>query len=160
VTETGVPGINVLYEMTAAAPRKAGMKTGAIAGVEALLLQPGMDRAPAIRVSSDVDLVYFSGITAYPVDVDPWSPGSYRLPDDTAAQEKLLVENVDRMLKAAGIGWQNIVVLNRTGEGAAFSSMTERMGAWRPCRTTRTVTSGVPGAKVLCDITAVAPRRG
>jgi enamine deaminase RidA (YjgF/YER057c/UK114 family) len=104
--------------------------------------------------------ICFSGITAYPIDVDPWSPGTYTLPADTAAQEKLLVENVDRMLKAAGVGWQNIVVLNRTGAGAPFSSMTERMGTWRPCRTTRAVTSGVPDAKVLCDITAVAPRRG
>ena len=159
VTDTGVPGVNVLNQMTAAAPRRPAATKGPVPGVEALLVEPGMTLAPAIRVSSDVDLVYFSGITAYPIDVDPWNPGSYRLPTDTAAQEKLLVDNVDRMLKMAGIGWQNIVVLDRTGEGAAFSSMTEKMGAWRPCRTTRTVTSGVPGAKVLCDITAVAPRR-
>jgi enamine deaminase RidA (YjgF/YER057c/UK114 family) len=130
-----------------------------VPGVEPLLVEPGMTLAPAIRVRSDVDLIYFSGITAYPIDVDPWNPGSYRLPQDTAAQEKLLVDNVDRMLKMAGITWQHIVVLDRTGEGAPFSSMTERMGTWRPCRSTRAVTSGVPGAKVLCDITAVAPRR-
>jgi 2-iminobutanoate/2-iminopropanoate deaminase/2-aminomuconate deaminase len=159
VKDTGVPGINVLYQMTAAAPRRPAATKGPVPGVEALLVQPGMTLAPAIRVSSDLDLIYFSGITAYPIDVDPWNPGSYRLPTETAAQEKLLVENVDRMLKMAGLGWQNIVVLNRTGEGAPFSSMTEKMGAWRPCRTTRTVTSGVPGAKVLCDITAVAARR-
>jgi enamine deaminase RidA (YjgF/YER057c/UK114 family) len=160
VTDTGVPGVNVLYQMTAAAPRRAAAATtGPVPGVEALLVEPGMTLAPAIRVSSNVDLIYFSGITAYPIDVDPWNPGSYKLPTDTAAQEKLLVENVDRMLKMAGIGWQNIVVLDRTGEGAPFSSMTEKMGAWRPCRTTRTVTSGVPAAKVLCDITAVAARR-
>ena len=71
----------------------------------------------------------------------------------------MVADNVERMLKAAGITWQHIVVLNRTGEAAALSPMTERMGNWRPCRTTRAVTSGVPGAKVLCDITAVAPRR-
>ena len=160
VTDTGVPGANILYEMTAAAPRRAQAAKGPVPGVEALLVEPGMTLAPAIRVSSDVDLVYFSGITAYPIDVDPWNPGNFRLPQETAAQEKLLVDNVERMLKSAGIGWQNIVVLNRTGEGAPLSSMTERMGNWRPCRTTRTTTSGVPGAKVLCDITAVAPRRG
>jgi enamine deaminase RidA (YjgF/YER057c/UK114 family) len=158
VKDTGVPGINILYQMTAAAPRRAANAKGPVAGVEALLVEPGMTLAPAIRVSSDVDLIYFSGITAYPIDVDPWNPGSYRLPAETAAQERLLVDNVDRMLKMAGIGWQNIVVLNRTGEGAAFSSMTERMGTWRPCRTTRTTSSGVPGAKVLCDITAAAGR--
>ena len=162
VTEAnvGVPGVNVLYQMTAAAPRRAQQVTkGPVPGVEPLLVEPGMTLAPAIRVSSDVDLVYFSGITAYPIDVDPWNPGSFKLPADTAAQEKMLADNVERMLKAAGLTWQHIVVLDRTGEGAAFSSMTERMGSWRPCRTTRVVSSGVPGAKVLCDMTAVAERR-
>ena len=57
------------------------------------------------------------------------------------------MENVDRMLKMAGMVAEHLV-LDRTGEGAPFSSMTERMGTW-PVRTTRTVTSGVPGAKVL-----------
>jgi 2-iminobutanoate/2-iminopropanoate deaminase len=159
VTDTGVPGVNVLYQMTAAAPRRAQAAKGPLPGVEPLLVEPGMSLAPAIRVRSDVDLIYFSGITAYPIDVDPWNPGSFRLSQDTATQEKMLADNVERMLKAAGITWQHIVVLDRTGEGAAFSSMTERMGNWRPCRTTRVVTSGVPGAKVLCDITAVAARR-
>lgn len=159
VTDTGVPGVNVLYQMTAAAPRRPQAAKGPLPGVEPLLVEPGMSLAPAIRVRSDVDLISFSGITAYPIDVDPWNPGSFRLPQDTAAQEKLLVDNVERMLKAAGVTWQHVIVLDRTGEGAAFSPMTERMGSWRPCRTTRAVTSGVPGAKVLCDITAVAPRR-
>ena len=158
VTNTGVPGVNVLYKMTAAAPRRATQAKGPVPGVEALLVEPGMTLAPAIRVSSDADLIHFSGITAYPVNVDPWNPGTFTLPQDTAAQEKMLVDNVDRMLKMAGVGWQNIIVLDRTGEGAAFSPMTERMGTWRPCRTTRTVNSGVPGAKVMCDITAVARR--
>ena len=160
VGTTGMPGVNVLYQMTAAAPRRTPARKGPVPGVEPVLLEADMSQAPAIRVSSDVDLIYFSGITAYPIDVDPWNPGRFALPADTAAQEKLLVDNVDRMLKAAGIGWQHIVVLNRTGEGAPFSAMTERMGTWRPCRTTRAVPSGVPGARVLCDITAVAPRKG
>jgi enamine deaminase RidA (YjgF/YER057c/UK114 family) len=159
VTDTGVPGANVLYQMYAAAPRRAATTKGPVPGVEPILASPQMSLAPAIRVSSDLDLIYFSGITAYPGEVDPWNPGSFKLPDDGAAQEKLLADNVDRMLKAAGITWQHIVLLARTGEAAGSSAMTERMGTWRPCRTTRAVPSGVPGAKVLCDITAVAPRR-
>ena len=159
VTDTGVPGVNVLYRMTAAAPRRAQKAEGSLPGVEPLLVEPGMSLAPAIRVRSDVDLIHFSAITPYPIEVDPWNPGRFTLSQDTAAQEKMLADNVERMLKAAGLNWQNIVVLDRTGEGAAFSSMTERMGNWRPCRTTRVVRSGVPGAKVLVDITAVAPRR-
>ena len=159
VTDTGIPGVDVLYQMTAAAPRRNQPSQGPIPGVEPLLVRPGMSLAPAIRVSSDLDLIYFSGITAYPMDVDPWNPGSFRLPQDSAAQEKMLADNVERTLKSAGITWQNIVLLARTGEDAGLSSMTERMGNWRPCRTTRAVPSGVPGAKVMCDITAVAPHQ-
>jgi enamine deaminase RidA (YjgF/YER057c/UK114 family) len=158
VTDTGVPGVNVLYQMTAAAPRKASLGSGRMRGVAPLLFEPGMSLSPAIRVSSDVDLVFFSGITAYPAEVDPWNPGGFALPVDPVAQEKLLGDNVERTLKGAGLGWRNIVLLARTGIHAGRSSMTERMGDWRPCRTTRAVPSGVPGAHVVCDITAVAPR--
>ena len=57
VTNTGVPGVNVLYQMTAAAPRRAPAAKGPLPGVEPLLVEPGMSLAPAIRVRSDVDLV-------------------------------------------------------------------------------------------------------
>lgn len=159
VKDTGVPGANVLYQMTAAAPRRPAVARGPMPGIEPVLFTPGMSLSPAVRVSSDLDLLYFSGLTAYPPDVDPWNPGRFRLPQDGAAEEALLLQNVERALASAGVGWPNVVVLNRTGEGAARSTMTERMGAWRPCRTTRVVPSGVPGATVLCDIIAAAPRR-
>jgi hypothetical protein len=81
------------------------------------------------------------------------------LPQESAAQEKMLADNVERTLESAGITWQNIVLLARTGVDAGVSSMTERIGDWRPCRTTRAVPSGVPGANVMCDITAVAPHQ-
>ena len=48
VTDTGVPGINVLYQMTAAAPRRAAATKGPVPGVEPLLVEPGMTLAPAI----------------------------------------------------------------------------------------------------------------
>ena len=107
-----------------------------------------------------MDLVFFSGVTAYPHDVDPWNPGSYKVPEDVAMQEQMVSDNVDRMLKAAGIGWQNIVLLTRVGDVRGLTAMRERMGDWRPCRSTRSVSTGIPGAKVMCEITAVAPRRG
>jgi enamine deaminase RidA (YjgF/YER057c/UK114 family) len=99
-------------------------------------------------------------VTAYPLDVDPWSPGSHKLPDDVATQEKMVAANIDRMLKAAGITWQNIVLMTRVGEVKGLAAMQDRLGDWRPCRTTRAVSTGIPGAKVMCEITAVAPRRG
>jgi enamine deaminase RidA (YjgF/YER057c/UK114 family) len=164
VTDTGVPRTNVLHQLNAAAPRKPLTRTsGMMPGVEPVLHRSGvalsdLPAAPAIRVSSDVDLVYLSGITAYPVDVDPWNPRSFALPNDPAAQQKMMIENVDRMLKSVGIGWNNIILLALTGEAAADLSLRDRFGEWRPCRTTRVVPTGIPGAKVLCEITAVAPR--
>ena len=166
VTDTGVPGANVLYQLNAAAPRKALTTTrGVVAGIEPILHRSGvalrdLPAAPALRVSSDVDLVYLSGMTAYPTNVDPWNPGTFTLPDTLGAQQKMMTDNVDRMLKTAGIGWNNIVLLALTGEVGTATSMRDTLGDWRPCRTTRAVPTGIPGAKVLCEITAVAPRRG
>jgi enamine deaminase RidA (YjgF/YER057c/UK114 family) len=117
--------------------------------------------APAIKVSSEMDLVYFSGITAYPLEVDPWNPGAYRLPQDMDSQNRMLAENIDRMLRAAGITWQHIIMIVRyVAEQGGANYMREKLGDWRPCSTSLRVTdTGVPGAKVLYEITAVAPRR-
>jgi 2-iminobutanoate/2-iminopropanoate deaminase/2-aminomuconate deaminase len=163
VADTGVPGIGVLYQMTAAAPHRPMTTKGAVAGIEPILYRPGialkeLPQAPAIRVTRDVDLVYFPGVTAYPPDVDPWNPGSFRLPDDLAAQETLIVANIDRMLKAAGLTWRHIVVMNRTGDVYSARWMEERFGDWRPCRTTRAASTGIPGARLMVEITAVSGR--
>jgi len=136
-----------------------------VAGIEPVFHRSGvalrdLPAAPAIRITSDIDLVFFSGMTAYPSGVDPWNPGSYKLPDDVARQEAMVADNIDKALKAAGIGWQNIVLLARVGEVRGLSAMRERMGDWRPCRTTRAVSTGIPGVKVMCEVTAVASRRG
>ena len=165
VTDTGVPGVNTLYQITAVAPHRAITTRGPVPGIEPIFHRPGVTLkelalAPAIRVTNEVDLVYFPAVTAYPLDVDPWSAVSHKLPDDVAAQEKMVAANIDRMLKAAGITWQNIVLMARIGEVKGLTAMQDRLGDWRPCRTTRAVSTGIPGAKVMCEITAVAPRRG
>ncbi len=163
VADTGVPGVNVLYQVTATAPHRQIATRGPVAGIEAIIDRPGialkeLPQAPAIRVTSAADLVYFPAVTAYPADVDPWNPGTYKVPDDLAAQEKMVADNIDRMLKAARLGWQNIVLMARTGEVKSVAAMQERFGDWRPCRTTRAVRTGIPGARIVCEITAVAPR--
>ena len=163
VNSTGVPGTNTLYQVMAVAPHKAITTRGPVAGIEPILHRTGvrledLPAAPAIRITSDVDMVYFSGVTAYPANVDPWNPGSYKLPDDVAAQEKMVEDKIDQMLKSAGIGWQNIVLLARVGEVRGLGAMKARLGTWRPCRFTRAVSTGIPGAKVMCEVTAVRPR--
>ena len=164
VNDTGVPGAKMLRQLTAAAPRKAQTMRGPVPGIEPILARPDvalkdMPAAPAIRVSSAMDLVFFSGITVYPAEVDPWNPGSFNVPQDVDTQDKMLTDTIDRMLKAAGITWQHIILIARTGEASSGNYMREKIGDWRPCRVTRVIGTGVPGAKVMYEITAVAPRR-
>lgn len=164
VASTGVPDTNTVYQITATAPRRPITTRGPVPGIEPVFHRTGvalkdLPAAPAIRISSDVDLVFFPGVTALPANVDPWNPGSYKPPDDVATQERMVADKIDRMLKAAGIGWQNIVLLTQVGEVRGLAAMRERMGDWRPCRMTRAVNTGIPGAKVMCEVTAVAPRR-
>lgn len=165
VTDTGIPGANVLHQLNAAAPRKQMARTaGVLPGIEPILHRPGvalrdLPGAPAIRISGDVDMVFLSGITAYPIDVDPWNPGTFTLPDSVVSQEKMVGDNVERILKAAGLSWQHVVLLDLVGEVTSARMMQARLGDWRPCRTTRAVGTGIPGAKLLCEVTAVAPRR-
>jgi hypothetical protein len=116
-----------------------------------------MPAAPAIRVSSSVALVFFSGVTVYPPDVDPWNPGSFRAPQDVDAQEKMLLDILDAALKAAGITWQHVILIERVGEPASPGYLHQKLGDWRPCRVTRVVSTGIPGARVMYEITAVAP---
>ncbi|MBI3048932.1 MAG: RidA family protein [Acidobacteria bacterium] len=164
VDDTGIPGSNVLYQITAAAPHRPVTMKGFVPGVEPIFHRSGvalkdLPQAPAVRVTRDADLVYFPGVTAHPPDVDPWNPGSHRLPDDPAAQEKMVADTIDRMLRAAGLAWRHVIVMNRVGEVRGARWMEDRFGDWRPCRTTRAVPTGIPGAKVMVDISAVAPRR-
>ena len=118
-----------------------------------------MPVAPAISVSTAVDLVFFSGITVYPPDVDPWNPGTFTAPQDVETQEKMLTDEIDRALKAAGITWQHVILIERVGEAASGNYLKQKLGDWRPCRVTRVLSTGVPGAKVMYEITAVAPRK-
>jgi enamine deaminase RidA (YjgF/YER057c/UK114 family) len=162
VNALGIPGANVLHQLNAAAPRKAiASSPGAPRGVEPILHRAGvalrdLPAAPAIRVNGDADLVFFSGITAYPADVDPWNPGGYTLPGDAAAQEKMLADNVEKALSSAGLSWRNVVVLDLVGEVRSGRMLQDRLGDWRPCRTSRAVPTEIPGATLLCEITAVS----
>ena len=74
-------------------------------------------------------------------------------------EEKAVIDSLDKMLKTAGITWKHVVLIARTGEASSGNFMREKLGDWRPCRVTRVVGTGVPGAKVMYELTAVAPRR-
>jgi hypothetical protein len=67
---------------------------------------------------------------------------------------------LDRRELLKKLTWQHVVLIARTGEAGSANYMREKMGGWRPCRTIRAISTGIPGARVLYEITAVAPRRG
>jgi enamine deaminase RidA (YjgF/YER057c/UK114 family) len=164
VTDTGVPGAKALRQLTAVAPAKTEAFRGPVPGMEPVLprrdtVLEDMPAAPAIRVSSRLDLVFFSGTTVFPSDVDPWNPGAFAAPQDVDTQEKIVIDKLDNALKAAGITWQHVVLIHRVGEAANGSYLKQKLGAWRPCRVTRVLSTGVPGARLMYEITAVAPRR-
>ena len=144
VTNVGIPGVNVLNELSAAAPRKQMAATpGVMRGIEPVLHRSGvalrdLPAAPAVRVASTVDLVFFAGVHG--------------------ANEAAAADAAERQLKAAGLGWSNVVQMLITGESVDGTAMPPRLGDWRPARTVRRVPTGFPGAGVLLEITAAAPR--
>jgi 2-iminobutanoate/2-iminopropanoate deaminase len=164
VTDTGVPGAKALRQLTAVVPAKKEAFRGPVPGMEPILPRRDLalkelPAAPAIRVSSSVDLVFFSGTTVFPGNVDPWNPGSFTAPQDVDAQERIVIDRLDSALKQAGITWQHVVLIQRVGEAANENYLKQKLGDWRPCRVTRVLGTGVPGARVMYEITAVAPRK-
>jgi enamine deaminase RidA (YjgF/YER057c/UK114 family) len=83
----------------------------------------------AIEIGPDQDLVFCSGITAYPPDVDPWNPGSFSVPGDPAERGRLAAEHLDRILQAARSSWQQIVFnVNWNAPGGGAVDVNARYG--------------------------------
>ena len=161
VPNIGIPGVTALNEVAAAAPHRPIAARGYVPGIEPVLPRPGvllkdLPQAPAIRLDASVDLVYFPVVTAYPLDIDPWNSGGVVLPPDAGEQERLIERNVDLLLRMAGVTWRHIVHLKVTGQGASLATLRAKLGDWRPCRTTRAVATGIPGATLMCELIAVA----
>src|SRR5918996_5160762 len=102
-----------LSEATAMAQAQDSPHQSKLKGLHAIFPRPEVtDRsafAPGIEISPALDLLILSGISAYPPDVDPWSPGEFQMPQDPAERSKMATENLDRVLKAAGSTWEHIV---------------------------------------------------
>jgi hypothetical protein len=75
-------------------------------------------------------------------------------------QDEMATDNIERMLKTASMTWRNTVLITCTGEAGWGRYMREKMGSWRPAGTRRAISTGVPGAKVMYEIMAAAPRSG
>ena len=114
--------------------------------------------AAGIRVSSDMDILFLSGVTARPLDLDPEEP--YEYPDDVEQQTRMTLDNIQGVLDEAGITWTDVVKIVRFYTEAGGNAIrAEYLGDWNPCSTTLRVEQlPEPGAKIMYDVTAVVPR--
>ena len=114
--------------------------------------------APGLRISSDMDLLFLSGVTARPPELD--AAESYEYPDSLEEQTRAVLENIQEILDEAGITWREVIKIVRFYTEAGGNAIrAEYLGDWQPCSTTLGVDAlPDPGAKIMYDVTAVVPR--
>lgn len=122
-----------------------------------------MPYTPAIKVKSGSTL-YVAGVTAAPVyHHHPHIPSEFaNIPLDPAGQTRLAMENLERVLQAAGGGLQDIVQLFRfivkleKNQDAINRVMGEYLGEHRPTSTTVEVSRLAADARLVVELSAVA----
>ena len=114
--------------------------------------------APGLRISSDMDLLFLSGMTARPPELDLSEP--YEFSDSLDEQTRSVLENIQGVLDEAGITWREVIKIVRFYTEAGGNAIrAEYLGDWQPCSTTLGVDRlPDPGAKIMYDVTAVVPR--
>ncbi len=114
--------------------------------------------APGLRISSDMDLLFLSGMTARPPELD--AAEAYDYPDSIEEQTRSVLENIQGVLDEAGITWREVIKIVRFyTEPGGNAIRAEYLGDWQPCSTTLGVDRlPDPGAKIMYDVTAVVPR--
>ena len=114
--------------------------------------------APGLRISSDMDLLFLSGMTARPPELDLSEP--YEFSDSIEEQTRSVLENIQGVLDEAGITWREVIKIVRFYTEAGGNAIrSEYLGDWQPCSTTLGVDRlPDPGAKIMYDLTAVVPR--
>lgn len=115
--------------------------------------------APGIRVSADMGFLFLSGITARPLDLDPHA--AYSFPEDIGTQTRMMLENIQAILKEAGVTWRDVIKITKfyTEPGGGEVAQ-EFLHDWIPCATALGVDRlPFPGAKIMYDIIAVAAEK-
>ena len=114
--------------------------------------------AAGLRISSDMDLLFLSGVTARPLDLTSEDP--FEFPDDLDQQARMALDNIQEVLDEAGITWREVIKIVRFyTETPTNGVRAEYLGDWNPCSTTLGVDQ-LPdaGAKIMYDVTAAVPR--
>ncbi|HEY5623221.1 MAG TPA: RidA family protein [Gammaproteobacteria bacterium] len=114
--------------------------------------------APGLRITSDMDLLFLSGMTARPLDLDEGE--AYDYPESVEEQTRATLENVRSVLDEAGITFNEVIKIVRFyTESGGNNIRAEYLGDWMPCSTTLGVERlPDPGCKIMYDVTAVVPR--
>ena len=112
---------------------------------------------PGIRVSADTGLLFLSGVTARPIDLD--ADADFTFPEDIDEQTRMMLENIQTVLDEAGISWREVVKITRFyTESGGRDVVNEYLQGWHPCTTTLGVERlPLDGAKIMYDVVAVAP---
>jgi enamine deaminase RidA (YjgF/YER057c/UK114 family) len=112
---------------------------------------------PGIRVSSDMGLLFLSGVTARPLDLD--AQVSFAFPEDINQQTRMMLDNIQAILDEAGISWRDVVKITRFyTESGGGSVVQEYLQGWNPCTTTLGVERlPLEGAKIMYDVIATVP---
>jgi len=103
------------------------------------------------------DTIYLAGQAPHDTDGSVWPP------DDPAGQVRRVYENMLAVLRAAGVGYSEVVrmsVLVRRPDilPLVYNIAAEYLGSHRPAMTTAVV-SGLAGADYLLEMDAIAVRR-
>lgn len=122
-----------------------------------------MPYTPAIKVHSG-NIVFVAGVTAAPVyHSHPHVPAEFDdIPDDPAAQTEMAMENLRRVLKAAGGDLGDIVQIFRfmvdqdKNQDAVNATMARHMGDHRPTSTSVEVVRLATDPRLVVELAAVA----
>lgn len=122
-----------------------------------------MPYTPAIKVTSG-STVYVAGVTAAPVyHHHPHIPGDFEnIPLDPGAQTRTAMENLEKVLHAAGGKLQDIVQIFRfivkldENQDAINQIMGEFLGNHRPASTTVEVNRLATDSRLVVELAAIA----
>lgn len=113
--------------------------------------------APGIRVDAGTDIVFLSGISAFPLYPDAEENQNFEMPSDIGEQKRLAAENLQLILDDLGVGWRNIVkMVQFYTEPGGGQAIRDRLDGWTPCSSNIGVSAlPIPGAKIVFDVTVV-----
>jgi len=166
IDSLSAPSSQLELEMIAVAPRPASPaergdqaeRQTLMSDLEVIHTRPALAEtmifAPAIRVDSERDIVFVSGLTAAPIYSTASDGQSFEMPEDFDSQARLATANIDRVLKHLNRSKSDIVrVVTFYTDTFNGRILGEYLEGWRPCSSAIGVRAlPAPGAKVMYDL--------